>query len=468
MFDCFVVFAEMRTGSNFLEANLNEFGDLVCHGEVFNPHFIGHHKTFELFGLDMAQREADPIALIDAMKAEKKAIPGFRFFNDHDPRVMSHVLADKRCAKIILTRNPLDSYVSLKIAGATGQWKLSDMKQRRGATIEFDDTEFREHLAAKTNFQLDILRGLQLSGQTAFYVAYEDIQDLDVINGLATWLGSKSQLPNLSKATKRQNPSSLEEKVSNFSAMQRSLASMDHFSLGRTPNFEPRRGPAVPGFVLSNAAPLLYIPIQPVPSDRIVEWMNALGDGGTTTDLSQKSLRSWMKENPDHRSFTVLSHPLERAYSTFCRQIFPKSEGRFAGPRRVMRNRYGVSVPNPNELDTYSIDDHREAFAKFLEFLKGNLAEQTSVRIDPTWATQTAILEGATTAIIPDIILRQSDAAQVLNAFAEKFDVSSVDLAEPRHEQPYDLKDIYDQRLEKLCLAAYRKDYVNFGFGEWQ
>lgn len=30
----------MRTGSNFLETNLNAFGDLLCHGEAFNPHFL--------------------------------------------------------------------------------------------------------------------------------------------------------------------------------------------------------------------------------------------------------------------------------------------------------------------------------------------------------------------------------------------------------------------------------------------
>ena len=31
-FDYFVVFAEMRTGSNFLEANINAFDGLTCHG----------------------------------------------------------------------------------------------------------------------------------------------------------------------------------------------------------------------------------------------------------------------------------------------------------------------------------------------------------------------------------------------------------------------------------------------------
>ena len=41
-FEYFVMFAEMRTGSNFLETNLDAFGDLLFHGEAFNPHFIGY------------------------------------------------------------------------------------------------------------------------------------------------------------------------------------------------------------------------------------------------------------------------------------------------------------------------------------------------------------------------------------------------------------------------------------------
>ena len=41
-FDFFVVFAEMRTGSNLLEDYLNQIANVVCHGEAFNPNFIGY------------------------------------------------------------------------------------------------------------------------------------------------------------------------------------------------------------------------------------------------------------------------------------------------------------------------------------------------------------------------------------------------------------------------------------------
>jgi LPS sulfotransferase NodH len=44
-FQSFVVFAEMRTGSNFLEANLNQLEGVACHGEAFNPHFLGYPEN---------------------------------------------------------------------------------------------------------------------------------------------------------------------------------------------------------------------------------------------------------------------------------------------------------------------------------------------------------------------------------------------------------------------------------------
>ncbi|TNF60303.1 MAG: nodulation protein NodH, partial [Rhodobacteraceae bacterium] len=125
-FDYFVVFAEMRTGSNFLETNLNALEGVTCHGEAFNPHFIGYPKKDSLLGLTQAQRDADPMALLARIADQPGELAGFRFFHDHDPRVLDPILDDPRCAKIVLTRNPLDSYVSWKIAQATGQWKLTN------------------------------------------------------------------------------------------------------------------------------------------------------------------------------------------------------------------------------------------------------------------------------------------------------------------------------------------------------
>lgn len=47
-YDYFVIFAEMRTGSNFLEENVNSYPGLKCWGEIYNPHFVGkpNNKDF--------------------------------------------------------------------------------------------------------------------------------------------------------------------------------------------------------------------------------------------------------------------------------------------------------------------------------------------------------------------------------------------------------------------------------------
>lgn len=466
----FVIFAEMRTGSNFLEASLNSFDDIHCYGEIYNPHFVGHHNKEELFGIDLVAREKAPIDLIGEMKKNTDGIPGFRFFNDHDPRVMAHVLADPQCAKIVLTRNPLDSYVSLKIAAQTGQWKLSDVKQRRSAKVSFDKREFRRQLDEKRQFQLDILRGLQTSGQTAFYIAYEDINDTGVLNGIARFLGSENEIDGASKATKKQNPSDLEEKVSNYAEMVQDLASIDHFALSDTPNFEPRRGPGVPGFYTAAHAPLLFIPMRSGPQDQVLNWLAAL-DGTSVdelpTEFSQKDLRQWKKQHTGHRAFTILRHPLARAHHVFATCIVPKDAENFQEPRKVLRNKYGVSVPKNGDLTDYTLDEHKTAFMNFLKFLKGNLAGQTSIRIDAGWASQSSLLEGAASVALPDMLIREDQAAQQLARLTEDLGFDAPAYEPAPDDTPFSLAQIYDAELEKLCFQTYRKDYISFGFADW-
>ncbi len=156
-FDYFVVFAEMRTGSNFLETNINAFDGLACVGEAFNPHFIGYPNREEILGVTQSERDADPDRLMNRIKDNPDRLTGFRFFNDHDKRALEICLPDPRCAKVILTRNPVDSYVSWKIAQATGQWKLTNVKHARAEKIIFDAKEFSTHLAALQEFQVHLL-----------------------------------------------------------------------------------------------------------------------------------------------------------------------------------------------------------------------------------------------------------------------------------------------------------------------
>lgn len=470
-FDYFIVFAEMRTGSNFLESNLNAFDSFACHGEAFNPHFIGYPNKAEILEVTQAARDADPARLIGAIKAEEGVLGGFRFFHDHDPRVLDICLDDPRCAKIILTRNPLESYVSWKIAQATGQWKLTNVKRRKDSKIAFNGIEFEAHIARLQEFQVFLLNRLQTTGQTAFYVAYEDLQSVDVMNGMARFLGSEEQLEELDGKLKKQNPSPLHDKVSNFKEMEHALAGADPFNLTRTPNFEPRRGPGVPGFVTAARAPLLYMPMRAGPEAEVCAWLAAL-DGVAPETLpgkhTQKSLRQWKRRKPGHRSFTVLRHPAARAHTAFCTRILNKGPGTFSEIRKTLRNFYKIPIPGGDPDEEYDRRAHRAAFIGFLEFLRANLAGQTGVRVDAHWATQASVIQGMALFSLPDMIVREDEMHSYLPALARQ--VGYLRPPKPgmaSADQPIALADIYDDEIEALVSEIYQRDYMMFGFGPW-
>jgi len=472
-FDYFVVFAEMRTGSNFLEANINSFDGLTCHGEAFNPHFVGFPNVDNILGVDRDQREADPIGLISTIKEKTHGLGGFRFFNNHDARALAEILPDPRCAKIVLTRNPIDSYVSWKIAKATGQWKLTNVKHARSSQVKFDSAEFEKHMADLQAFQVMILNTLQKTGQTAFYVAYEDLQDVDVMNGLAAFLGTESRIDALDKKLKKQNPEPLENKLVNFDEMAQSLAHMDRFNLNRTPNFEPRRGPNVPTYVAAPRAPLLYLPLKSGPVDVVTEWLSQL-DGGAEvlTKFSQKTLRQWKAAYTDHRTFTVLRHPLARAHAAFCDRILSMESDSFPEIRDSLMKHHGVPIPKFDPLQEansgYDAAAHKTAFLAFLGFVKKNIAGQTSLRVDAAWGSQLTLLQGMADFTIPDLIVREDRLGQDLAILAAQIGRETMpgipDITDPHAER---LAQIYDADVEAAGRDAYQRDYVAFGFGDW-
>ncbi|UXX81991.1 sulfotransferase family 2 domain-containing protein [Roseovarius pelagicus] len=470
-FDYFVVFAEMRTGSNLLESNINSFDSLNCHGEAFNPHFIGYPNKTEILGITQAMREGDPARLIDAIKSDTDGIGGFRFFHDHDPRALDLALTDPRCAKIILTRNPAESYVSWKIAQETGQWKLTNVKRRRDARATFDAAEFDSHMHNLQDFQLLLLNTLQRTGQTAFYIAYEDLNDLGVINGLAKFLGTEEALEELDSNLKIQNPQALEDKVANFDEMTTALAGLDRFNLTRTPNFEPRRGAAVPSHIVALEAPLCYMPIRSGPEREVEDWLAAL-DGvapeGLHTKMNQKLLRQWMRQHPGHRCFTVLRHPIARAHAAFCHRILNRGPDCLTEIRRTLRNFHKLPIPGPGPDETYDRRAHYTAFVAFLEFLKANLRGQTSVRVDANWASQSAVLQGMAQFTLPDLILREDEMMLSLGALAKQVGYPGAPpIPDTAPDTPFTLADIYDDQIEALGSDIYQRDYIMFGFDRW-
>lgn len=466
-FDYFVVFAEMRTGSNLLEANLNEFDGLACLGEVFNPGFIGHQGGQALLGITIEQRESDPHALLRAIAAEP-VLSGFRFFHDHDPRVLDTILADPRCAKIVLTRNPLDSYVSLKIAQATQQWKLGDVKTKRSAQVTFDAVEFEAHVRQQQDFQVLLQNRLQVTGQTAFYVVYEDVNDVDVLNGLASWLGVPARIAAPSTKLKRQNPEPLEQKLTNAEAVRDGLARLDRFNLGRTPSFEPRRGGMIWAHRACRSLPLVYAPLGAGQDGDVLGWMAQI-DGGSPDDLRKdftpEDWAQWQRGHPGHAAFSLIRHPLERAHHVYRTQVL---HGTRENVRAFLARVHDVVLPARAQMAEYTTEHHRAGFVAFLRFCHASLNGQTSIGVQGAWATQSALLAGIVTQCPLALVLRAEHFAQAVPLLGRMLGRDLPAYAPPRVVNRLTLDSIYDPEVEKLGRLAYGADYQSLGFGDWR
>ncbi|WP_375247232.1 nodulation protein NodH [Planktomarina temperata] len=466
-FDYFVIFAEMRTGSNFLEENINGLEDVICHGEAFNPSFLGYPEVETLLGETEAQRNENPFALLDKIKTSEDKISGFRYFHNHDVRIFDVILNDPKCAKIILTRNPLDSFISWKIALATGQWKLTNTTHLKTAQVDFHLEQFEDYLTEMQNFQMEVQRSLQVSGQSAFYVRYEDLTDLDVVNGIAHFLGSQSRLDRLSKKLKRQNPRPIVEKVANFEELEAAVSSIDWFDLARTPNFEPKRGAAVPRYVAAPKSPLLFMPISPWPDRQIETWLAALDHTDPKElrrNFGQRPLRRWKNTHPNHRSFTVVHHPVARAYDVFCRHILPIKDDRYTELRRGLRRVHNLPLPEHPDDPPLSTTQLHACFCEFLRFLKFNLAGQTALRVDGAWASQSQIIQGFCKFAPPHMIVRAETLEEDLKLLTQQVGLTWYAPPSAPPLQGPALAEIYDADLETLAREAYAADYTNFGF----
>ena len=483
-FKYFVLLGNMRTGSNLFEQNIRLYPEFSCHGELFNPNFIGYPTVQEQYGTSMSEREKKPQNLLTRMlQNENDTLPGFRLFGDHDRRILHDCLVDPDCAKIVLTRNPLESYVSHAIALATDQWKLTDVSKRKKAKITFDIVAFKSYLNKIQGFLVDIKNGLQLSGQTAFYLNYEDLNNVEVFNGLAAYLGGAEPRKELDSKIIRQNPEGMQEKVNNYSEMMTQVAELDLLGTQAVPVLEVVRNPASKSFSAGKKFPVLFMPMHKAEFPEVAEWLSKhekqiSNNDEIALEMNQKQLGVWLNSHPMRQSMTIVTHPVERAYNAFYRHIFCTGDDLFPWIRNTLENHYNVTLPDkklavsPNrsvlENSGYSVNHHRQAFVKFLKFVKGNLQGLTRARIDQSWASQNAILQGYCRLVFADKIIHKGDLAAALRDIEDKLGVKPIALSSAQASTHcFDLSEIYCTEIEEIARSTYARDYQMFGFGNW-
>lgn len=195
------------------------------------------------------------------------------------------------------------------------------------------------------------------------------------------------------------------------------------------------------------------MPVRGGPSDRIEAWLSALGP--VEGELTQNALRQWKRAHPGHRAFTVLRHPLPRAWEAFHVMLAARNPDL----RRVLREVHRIGLPPDEDLHALTEADMLPLFAGFLDFLRRNLNGQTGLATHPGWASQVEVLAGFARIASPDLVAREDRMAGDLGFLARAV---GLDCDGPVPEPLPQVLD--DPALRKAAKAAYLRDYVAFGF----
>jgi len=227
----FVILAAMRTGSNLLQSNLNQFKDILCLGELFNRSFVGvnipgkSNKAFAGYArADVESRDRDEMLFFDRVYAEAKGkVFGFRMFSGQNDRLLDIILKNDNCRKAILKRNALDSFISLQIANKSSRWLSRKSERVQDDTVSFSMKKFLQYVDGNEKFYRYCESVIRETGQEYYEIRYEQLKDLDELNRLAQFIGSQRRKSQIKEKIYKQTLPGLAHKVVNYDAMIQAL-----------------------------------------------------------------------------------------------------------------------------------------------------------------------------------------------------------------------------------------------------
>lgn len=233
----FVILFVPRTGSNLLAGMLDTHPEILCHHELFLPASSPHRSLSVREGaidLDLGtaeQRDRDPFAFVKkvyALDAGARAV-GFKMvLADPNVGVLLGLILNRGVRKIVVRRdNWLQVYTSALIAEETRsliQFQQEDGNggERPAVRVPVDVHRFRRYVRKRT-LAYGALRWIaRLTGQRFFELEYREIKQPGKLKALLEFLGVAPELQ-MRERTVKQNPTRLEDRISNFDDVRREL-----------------------------------------------------------------------------------------------------------------------------------------------------------------------------------------------------------------------------------------------------
>lgn len=233
----FVVLAAPRTGSNWLCTLLDSHPEVLCHHEIFNPEGLHYSLRLRGGGFDLGtveERDRAPEMVLERVwqRSLGHRAVGFKLNRDQDERVFHQVLADPGVRTILLRRrNRIRTYVSERIAERTGQWesygKSGAESRAAPRLLEVDAAALRAGVARNERYYAGLEDELRAGQRPHLSLVYERLGNEEERRRLLRFLEVAERTELLTGNTRKLNPFSLRETITNFAQLARELRGSD-------------------------------------------------------------------------------------------------------------------------------------------------------------------------------------------------------------------------------------------------
>ena len=189
----FVILCYPRTGSYLLVDMLNQFPEIVCHGEIFNEKFVElSPKAKEQVGYSLEERNQDPFGYIRKIfSLDEDKHTGFKLFPSHCKRVFEWAKTSTLIKRIALIRAPFEVYVSLQRAKATGVWVDKWGKATKEAPkLRFDPEEFDGMIRHIRNHNENLQQLAESDTASTMMIRYNQVTQLESLQKIAQFIGT--------------------------------------------------------------------------------------------------------------------------------------------------------------------------------------------------------------------------------------------------------------------------------------
>lgn len=226
----FVILTAPRSGSQHLQAVLNQHPDIVCHGEILHPQLQfgvrGHNPTnAELTDAMWAYPPVDPA------KPDPKAV-GWKLLNSHlcpRPTALPAILDRPGLRVVVLRRNGLARLRSEKQALTVRRWSVDSPPGPMPAVeLQPDDTLNEIHSTAVWYSEIEKM----LASTPHTTVTYTELVDnpQNVSDRIAALLGLPCR-PVTETGTYRQEPRPITDTITNLDELRKEFAGTHYEAL---------------------------------------------------------------------------------------------------------------------------------------------------------------------------------------------------------------------------------------------